>query len=220
LGIITGSWNALATRVARINTSRSFAPAALRDKRALTPTMSPRFASMDAGCGIHVRATQVDGVAVGTNPAASDVDERAAGLRRRAGKGDDLIDAVGLGAASVNPTRDAVSQDPGWSRRILCGMGVNVEESRDDELAARIDGFGGVGNDPRRHCSDAAVRDRHVADAVQPGGRIDDPAAANEEIAVRAVKRLRSRQSGKGRSTDCRQNELAAADASPYRLGR
>ena len=64
-------------------------------------------------------------------------------------------------------------------------MGMDVDQARDDELAARIDGVGGVSRDVGLDGGDAASRDRHVADRVEPDGRIDDAPAPDDQVIPR-----------------------------------
>jgi len=47
-------------------------------------------------------------------------------------------------------------------------MGMDVDKTRDDELAARIDGFRRVGRDVGLDSRDASPGDRHVADRADP----------------------------------------------------
>ena len=63
---------------------------------------------------------------------------------------------------------------------------VDVDQARDDDLAARVDGLGGaVGRDVGLDGRDAAARDRHVADRVEPERGIDDAPALDDQIVGR-----------------------------------
>jgi len=64
-------------------------------------------------------------------------------------------------------------------------VGVDVDQARGDDLAARIDGLGGVGRDVGLDRRDPAAGDRHVAHRVKPDGRINDAASLDDEIVGR-----------------------------------
>jgi hypothetical protein len=73
-------------------------------------------------------------------------------------------------------------------------MGVDVDQTRRDDLAARIDRVRGFGRNIGVHRGDFARGDRHVADRIEPDRRIDDTPASDDEIIGRrsradAVKR-------------------------------
>ena len=62
------------------------------------------------------------------------------------------------------------------------GVGVNIEQARDDHLAAGVDRDRGVAGDLGLDGGDAAAGDGDVADGVEPEGRVDDAAAPDDEI--------------------------------------
>ena len=59
---------------------------------------------------------------------------------------------------------------------------VKVDETREDEKAARVEDLRAVGGESLADRQDRAVAKRHVEIPVAPRGGIDEPAAANEEI--------------------------------------
>src|ERR1700722_7749096 len=61
-------------------------------------------------------------------------------------------------------------------------MSVDVEQTGDDELAARVDSVRCVTRDSGFHGGDAASRDFHVADRIEPHGRIDHPPALDDQV--------------------------------------
>ena len=66
-------------------------------------------------------------------------------------------------------------------------VGVDINQPGDDELAARIDDVARVGHDPGLHRGDAAARNRHIADCVEPNRGIDDAAARDEQVVSRRL---------------------------------
>ena len=61
-------------------------------------------------------------------------------------------------------------------------MGVGVDHARQDDPAAHVDGLARRAGEVLLHRGDAAVRDRDVGDAVEAGGRVDDVAAAQDQV--------------------------------------
>ena len=112
--------------------------------------------------------------------------------------GGDLIDVVGAARAGIDPAGHAVLQ--GQLRPFLAaaGMGVDVDQARGDDLAARIDRFGGVARDVGIDRRDLAADDRHVADRIEPDRGIDDAPALDDQIIGR---REHVRDAGEHRST-------------------
>ena len=86
-----------------------------------------------------------------------DVDEQAADIRPAPGDGAAFVDLVGAERAGIDVAGDAILQR---QRRTFLGagrMGVDVDEAGYDELAAGIDGIGGIAGDVRRDGHDAAA---------------------------------------------------------------
>jgi len=52
-------------------------------------------------------------------------------------------------------------------------MGVDVDQARGDDLAAGIDGIGGIARNISIDPGDLARDDRHVADGIEPDRWID-----------------------------------------------
>ena len=63
-------------------------------------------------------------------------------------------------------------------------MGVNIDETGRDDLAARVDGFGSIRRDACLHRRDATVQDRHVAHGVEPQCGIDDTPTLDNQVVV------------------------------------
>ena len=98
--------------------------------------------------------------------------------------------------AGIDPARHAVLQAQRRPFLAAAGMGVDVDQARRDDLAARIDRFGGVARDVGLDRRDVAASDRHVADGIEPDRRIDDAPALDNQIVGR---RERIRNAGEQR---------------------
>ena len=73
-------------------------------------------------------------------------------------------------------------------------MRMNVEEARNDQLAARIEDVGVASpGDVGLDSGDAASRDGDVANRVKPDRGVDDTAAPDDQIVFRSLRRERSR---------------------------
>lgn len=96
--------------------------------------MRPLSSMMLLGGG----ACDVHGVAIGQNAGASDIDQHAALLRRRPGHGHRVADAIGPLRAGIDPPGHAVREDEAWTLRGAGRVGVDVDQPRHDERAARI----------------------------------------------------------------------------------
>ena len=79
-------------------------------------------------------------------------------------------------------------------------MGVDIEQTRDDELRSRIDGVGCVTRNVGFDGDDAASRDGHVADRIEPYGGVNDASALDDQV---IACREDSRNAGEDRGT-CR----------------
>ena len=134
----------------------------------------------------------------GDDAGARDVHQGAADLRRCPRDGGDLIDVVGAARAGIDPAGHAVLQEQRRPFLAAAGMGVDVDQARGDDLAARIDRFGGVARDVGLDRGDLAAGDRHVADRIEPDRGIDDAPALDDQIIGR---RERLRNAGEHRST-------------------
>ena len=192
--IITGRLKDVATSCARRNTSKSLAPATRLDADDEVAVLRNRVLRR-----ADVGASKVHRVAFGQDAGAPDVDQNAALLGRRLGDGNRVADVIGPLRSRVDPTRDAIREA---KPRPACGsggVGVDVDQPRDDELAACIDGFRGGGRDVGLDRRDAVSRDRHVADRVEPRRGIDDAAPLDDQIVIRR-RRERVGRAGQHRS--------------------
>ena len=59
---------------------------------------------------------------------------------------------------------------------------MKVDETREDEKAARVEDLRAVGGEPLPHRQYRTLAKGHVEIPVAPRGGIDEPAAANEKI--------------------------------------
>ncbi len=100
---------------------------------------------------------------------------------------DDGVQVVGAAEPAsiqpVTPSRRHSAGPSGVARRVR----MDVDQAGNDELAARIERCGRRGADRGLHGGDAPGRDADVADGVEPQRRIDDPAAADDEVVPRAL---------------------------------
>src|SRR5262249_31566169 len=104
-----------------------------------------------AACEIDIGAGQVVQLAASGNARTRDVDEAAADLRCAARDGGDFIHVVCAARAGIDPTGHAVLQAHRRPVLAAAGVGVDVDQARRDDLAARIDGVGGACGDVRRY---------------------------------------------------------------------
>src|SRR5580693_2804356 len=116
---------------------------------------------------------------------AGDIHQDASELWRAAVDGCDLIDIVSAARTGVDPTGHAILQAHWRPFLALAGMGVNVDQARSHDLAARIDGLGGVAGYICRDRRNPTVHNRHVAHRVEPHGRIDDAPAFDDQVVAR-----------------------------------
>src|ERR1700758_5009700 len=61
-------------------------------------------------------------------------------------------------------------------------MSVNVEQTRNDELAVRVDGVCRVTRNGGLDRGNAASRDGHVADRIEPDRGVDDASSLNDQV--------------------------------------
>src|SRR5262249_54356394 len=64
-------------------------------------------------------------------------------------------------------------------------MGVDIDQSRSNDLAARVDRLGGVARDVGLDRDDLAAGNRNVADRIEPSRGVDDAPALDKEIVGR-----------------------------------
>ena len=64
-------------------------------------------------------------------------------------------------------------------------MGVDVDQSRNDELAAGVDGLGGIARDIFLDRHDPAAGDRNIPHRIEAGGRIDHASTLDDQIVAR-----------------------------------
>ena len=152
----------------------------------------------------HVRAIEVHQLAVGQYPRPRKVDEHAPVVRRALRICNYFVDLVRALRSGIDEARHSVGEAD--RPRILGAgsVGVDVDESRHNELAARIHRFSAVRRDAGGDCRDAAAGDRHVADRVDARRRIDDAPAPDDQIVSR---RERGRNAGEHRGACCRRIE-------------
>ncbi|MSV27171.1 MAG: hypothetical protein EXQ52_00245 [Bryobacterales bacterium] len=115
-----------------------------------------------------IGAVDIHGVAFGQDAGTTDIDQAAALLRRRLCDRDHVGDVIGALRSRIDPARHAVLQNHPRAPAFTAAMGVDVNETRGDDLAARIDGFRRSRRDVGFDCGNAPARDRHVANRVQP----------------------------------------------------
>jgi hypothetical protein len=96
--------------------------------------------------------------------------------------GGDLIDVVGARRSAVDPAGHAVLQANARALRHAGSMGVDVDQTRGDDLAAGIYGIGGIASDIDIDRGDLARDDRHVADSIKSDRWIDHAPAFDNEI--------------------------------------
>ena len=156
----------------------------------------PRQARLDAGDDVAVLrdglprradigAVDVHGVAAGQDAGAPDVDQHPGRLRRRFGDGNHFSDAIRSLRSRIDKPRHAVRET---QRGPICdagGMRVDVEQARDDDLAARIKCFRGLVCDVCLHGRNAAAGDRHVEDRIYPERGVDHTPALDDQIVPR-----------------------------------
>ena len=179
--IITGRLKGAAASCARRSASRSLAPATLFDNRALTPTTTSRWRAMAPRARATLARLMSCNSPPGATPVRAMLTRSAADLRRAPRDGGDLIDVVGSRRAGIDPAGHAVLQAQRRPFLAAAGVGVDVDQARRDDLAARIDRIGGVARDVGLDRHDLAAGDRHVADRVEPDRGIDDAPALDDQ---------------------------------------
>ena len=68
------------------------------------------------------------------------------------------------------------------------GVAMDVDQTRHDDLASRIDGFRRVLRNVGPDGRDAAIGDRHVADCVKPERRIEHAPALDDQVVPRCCR--------------------------------
>ena len=101
--------------------------------------MMSRCLSIADRARADVSAAEIHRVAVGQNAGAADVDQDPGGLRSRSGDSHDVIDAVGALRTGVDEAGHAVGQADRRTIFHACRVGMNVDQTRHDDLAACID---------------------------------------------------------------------------------
>ena len=138
--------------------------------------------------GGDVGPGEIHRVAVRQNPRPPDVDQHAPRLQRGPRDGDDVADAVGPLGSGVDPAGHPVLQHQLRPIRGPARMGVDVEKSRDDELAARVYRLGRIPRDGGLDSADAPARDRHVAGRVESNGGVDNAPTSDDEVVLRLLR--------------------------------
>jgi hypothetical protein len=137
----------------------------------------------------HVGGVDVVQLAARSDAGARNIHQGAADLRRSPRDGGDLIDVVGAARAGIDPAGYAVLQ--GQLRPFLAtaGMGVDVDQARGDDLAARIDRLRGVGRDvgvDRRDLA-AGIATSRIASSPTEGSMTSPPLMIRSKVAARTV---------------------------------
>jgi hypothetical protein len=86
-----------------------------------------------------------------------DVDQDTAGLRGAACNSRNLVDVVGAARPGIDPGGHTVLQAHRRTVLAEAGMGVNVDQTRRDNLAMRVDRLGGIARDIFRNRNDLAA---------------------------------------------------------------
>jgi hypothetical protein len=134
----------------------------------------------------HVGNVHVVQLAAGRNDAgARNVHQSAAYLRGCPRNGRDLIDVVRASRAGIDPAGHTVLQQQRRAFIAAAGMGVDVDQSWSDDLAARIDRLGGVARDVGLDRDDPAAGNREVACRIEPNRGVNDAPALDQEIVGR-----------------------------------
>src|SRR5262249_60066146 len=105
---------------------------------------------------------------------AGDVHQGAAHLGPCPRDGGDLVDVVRAGGAGIDPTCHAVLQEQRRAFFATAGMGVDIDQSWRNDLAARIDRLGGVARDVGLDRDDLAAGNCNVAYSIEPSRGVDD----------------------------------------------
>ena len=146
--------------------------------------MKSRFFAIASRAARDIGAVEVHRVAVGQDAGAPDVDQHAAGLRRRLGDGNRVVDVIRALRSRVDESGHAVREAQRRARlpraawvwmSIRPGTTILPRASM-VSAASRRD----VGLDGR----DAAAGDRHVADRVEPERGIDDAPALDDQVVL------------------------------------
>ena len=146
-----------------------------------------------------IGAGEVQRVAFGNDAEPADVDEDASLLRRRARNGNRIGNMIRALRPCIDPPRDPVPQHESWPVGRPSRVGVDVNQAWNDELAARIDDVDRAAHDVGFHRGNAAARNRHVADGVEPDRGIDDAAARDEQVVSCRLAPSESRSAGEHR---------------------
>jgi hypothetical protein len=139
-----------------------------------------------------IGAVEVHQLPVGHDAGSRDIDEHAPQVRRGLGDGYRFIDAVGALRSRIDEGGHAVLETQLRAALAAGGMGVDVDQTGDHDLAARIDDFRGAF---RRNVGfqrgNPAAGNGHVADRVDPERGVDDAPALDDQIVGRR-KRVRN----------------------------
>jgi hypothetical protein len=130
------------------------------------------------------------------------------------GCGRDLIDVVGSHRSAIDPPGHAVLQA---NPRAFCDtrrMRVDVDQAWGDDLAARIDGIGGIARDVSLDRGDLARNDRHVTAGERRGRR------AEELAPIHHGPPFPTSTTGVTFITRCERSVPSPADDAPGRGGR
>src|SRR5204863_366812 len=92
-----------------------------------------------------------------------------------------LVDDGGHARANADLIR-VHSEVPG---DVLVDVAVRIDHAGDHELVPRIDRASGHARDPRRHLRNFAVLHGDVVDTIDVRGRIEDAAAADDQVELR-----------------------------------
>ena len=173
--IITGRSNEEATSCARFSTSRSPAPATLKDRRALTPTIMSRWRAMAArAAATSARLMSVSARRSGRMPGACRGRSARGRASARPPRSPRFVDAS---APWIRHRRNRHAVREADRRAVLGagGVGMDVDQAGNHELAARIEHFGGVRRDPSRSRRRGRRRSRCRESRRSPDGSMTRP---------------------------------------------
>ena len=103
-------------------------------------------------------------------------------MRRGLRDGNRFRDVIGSLRAGIDESGHAVRQTQRGTVVDPRGMGMNVDQARDDEFTAGIDCFRRIACNIRLDRRDPAARNRHIPYRIDPERGIDDPPALDDQI--------------------------------------
>src|SRR4029077_6823660 len=128
----------------------------------------------------NVGAAQIVKLAAGRHASSRDVDQKAAEVRPCLHISGPLVDAIRPKRTRINVAGYPIQQAERGTIAGAGGAGMNVDEARCHDLAARIDRFGGVARNALGDGGDAAGGNGDVADSIDSKRRVDDAPALDD----------------------------------------